>query len=1016
MTSVHGTKWMQELTTMAKSAGEKLASGNKELIRPDTPGGNVAKPKLHEGDLYLCRESLDAFQGALGGVVDAVDAVFGSRPSSSRSNTGPTSTANVTKRAFVCVRPPGHHCSADMPSGFCWLNNVHVGIEHAAQAYNMTHAAIIDFDLHHGDGSQAITWERNARAAKAPKAATQSKKTNIGYFSIHDVNSYPCEYGDPGKVQAASLCLENAHNQTVWNVHLQPWSREPEFWQLYESRYQLLLDKARTYLRTQTARLKAAAPNVQPKAAIFISAGFDASEHEGEGMQRHKVTVPTEFYARFTSDILKIADEEGTSVEGRVISVLEGGYSDRALTSGVLSHISGLAAAAPDIDGDTDASAKASKGYHKSWWHIQALHELEGLIHPTGPHVSKNTRTSELSTFASPTQSFTAKVVDPSKVYRSLSGAAPVPETSRPPTPPPPQVDWATAAHELSKLLIPNDRQINSCRFEELNEPKPKRHSTIGLAKDSAAEKMQTRGRKTRVPGYPTPSATNGLELPLRKDSSSSRRRTISDLPNTAEGVTPSIERLDSLESKAAPKTSTHVIGFTANGQGSRYASPTKAGKEAAKTHRTRRASGAITDLQPKDPNAGAPSVPKVPSKYGPPKPAVPRVKRESTVDTTRSATSGTSDAMDKITSGVKKITLKMPQKASSMEADADPTASTAASRTVRKPSVPRTSSVKTAAAKPVAPKPSKASKAAAATLSKPQDYSNTDQVMESDPTQPPERATPALQVIPDSQASDGIDLEPPANPKPSHPVPSPPTSNISEPSTTSFVIPPSPANLDSAPHADPGTWAQPATSHPSQTTTTDALAPSTIDALQPTADMLPPTEAESRLGSKPSVTAPYQSAEETISALQRQAIASTGANPEFIAYQPSADFQTASSALFDGMSNSVGDGNGVAKPGNDKPELTWLPPNTNTPTETPVKKSKDGAETRKVKEVKWPVKGPKESKPLPRFSATGNIPFASSEWGQGIKEQQRKGKAQGAEADDGRKQSAWDVPNTPRG
>jgi len=68
-------------------------------------------------------------------VCEGVDAVF----EGSANGKGP-------HRTFVAIRPPGRHCSADYPSGFCWLNNVHVGISHAALAHNLTHAAIIDFE------------------------------------------------------------------------------------------------------------------------------------------------------------------------------------------------------------------------------------------------------------------------------------------------------------------------------------------------------------------------------------------------------------------------------------------------------------------------------------------------------------------------------------------------------------------------------------------------------------------------------------------------------------------------------------------------------------------------------------------------------------------------------------------------------------------------------------------------------------------------------------------------------
>lgn len=554
VTNVHGTGWMQELRGMCDSAASKLASTGKELSRSyENPGqpDQPAKAKLHEGDLYLCPESLAAFQGALGAVCDGVDAVF----EGSRTGQGPF-------RAFVCIRPPGHHCSSDYPSGFCWLNNVHVGIEHAAQGHGLTHAAIIDFDLHHGDGSQAIAWDHNAKVGKLPRNTPNSKKTAIGYFSLHDINSYPCEDGDIEKVQNASLCIENAHGQSIWNVHLQPWKTEEEFWHLYETRYSVLIHKARAFLQTHTERLRTLPNYPQPTAAIFLSAGFDASEWESQGMQRHKVNVPSEFYARITRDIVRLSQEECTGVEGRVISTLEGGYSDRALISGVLSHLSGLCEPAdPAVlkqatanddelgvetlqrldhldlnEGSVPKDPAPRTTYNSEWWHSSSLTSLETLVNSTtvpAPMKKPRSTSNTPSNYFTPTQSFTAKAVDPSKLYRTASGTfrQASPNTIRAPTPPPPEVDWATATHELSKLLIPTDRQTKSCKPEELAEPRVKkeRQSTTALPSDSAATSgRQLRDRKVKSANYTDPTLEE--TVPALNTSKANRRKTIADL------------------------------------------------------------------------------------------------------------------------------------------------------------------------------------------------------------------------------------------------------------------------------------------------------------------------------------------------------------------------------------------------------------------------------------------------------------------------------------------------------
>ncbi|KAI1775080.1 Arginase/deacetylase [Hypoxylon cercidicola] len=479
--NVHGGKWMEELKIMCNAAESKLFQSKNELSRPDMNRGPSAEPpkELHAGDLYLCEESLDAFEGALGAVCEAVDEVFSDSP---------------CKRAFVVVRPPGHHCSASYPSGFCWLNNVHVGIMHGFMNHGLTHAAIIDFDLHHGDGSQAIALAHNsrtyARGRGLPKNAPAWQKTTIGYFSMHDINSFPCEDGDLRKVSNASVCISERQLLSVWNVHLDNWNSDVEFWKLYQSKYSILLDKARSYLRSETERYRAAGQ--APKAAIFLSAGFDASEWEADSMQRHAVKVPTDFYARITRDVVKMASEEGLSVEGRVISALEGGYSDRALYSGVLSHLGGLAGGDDSVtpkEGisgglayemasrigslsrrNTLTESEMKFPYDPSWWSASELDRLDATMDPPSQEPAKKPRNFTPGNYSSPTQASSAKAIDPTKVRRSVSGYSSQWSISRPPTPPPPDVPWNTAAHELSKLLIPRDRQVNSYNHLELKE------------------------------------------------------------------------------------------------------------------------------------------------------------------------------------------------------------------------------------------------------------------------------------------------------------------------------------------------------------------------------------------------------------------------------------------------------------------------------------------------------------------------------------------------------------------
>lgn len=737
VTHVHGAKWMEELQILCDSAEGKLALNGKELVRPIGYGkdeSGVSLPKLHEGDLYLCAESLDALQGCLGGVCDAVDTVF---------------SPGETTRAFVCIRPPGHHCSSNFPSGFCWLNNVHVGIAHAAITYGLTHAAIIDFDLHHGDGSQTITWDHNRKAQTLQKNAAAHKKTPIGYFSLHDINSYPCEMGDEDKVRNASLCIENAHGQSIWNVHLESWRNLEEFWKLYETRYVALLKKTKIFLRHHTARLNSAANGPHAKAAIFLSAGFDASEWEGAGMQRHKVNVPTDFYARFTADVVNMAEEEGLGVDGRVISVLEGGYSDRALTSGVLSHVCGLThgqAQVVPVNGNATSNGvkveipshgskpkgiletDQGRAYDIDWWASHNLEALESKANPDTFVPVKKAKEKQAGDYSAPTEASTARMTDTARERRSLSSQFGQRLNLEPePIQPPPEVDWATAAFELSRLIIPSERQTLSCRHEELNaeatRARKERQSLMALpaAED---EKRELRARKAK------PALFEAAPVRARSKSRESKRRTT--VASIADLLDPEMKQESGGEaqasarprrrSSAASSMMSAFEGLQMNDR--RSAQPSQAGSDPTDS----RASSVVAGKAPKPPvvkktrvagNARAPAKPRAsPKKVAPVAPPVPRVPSafysdpngdvamtEVTTDEHRSSQAGIrtggsvvrAEEMDKLTGGMNKLKIKLkvpsPEENATRERKALEKAQ-AKPKAVRKPPIPKAAKV----------------------------------------------------------------------------------------------------------------------------------------------------------------------------------------------------------------------------------------------------------------------------------------------------------------------------------
>ncbi|OBZ68784.1 Histone deacetylase HOS3 [Grifola frondosa] len=292
---IQGDVYLENLKSWAKQSHDKITKGESEI-----PEG------YSQGDLYLCPESVDAIQGALGTVCEAVDAIVGSSPTDKEHSNG--------RRAFVAIRPPGHHCGEDTPSGFCFVNNVSVGAAHAHLKHGINRVVILDIDLHHGNGTQAIAWQINEETYRKNLeqqggAPLGKSELQIYYGSVHDILSFPCEDGKTELVQAASVSIHGPHGQYIENIHLKPYSSEKEFWdELYAGPYAKLLGSAGEFLQ----------------------------ETGGPG---DDVLVPTSFYHRFARDACAFAER---FARGRLISVLEGGYSDRALTSGVMAHITGL--------------------------------------------------------------------------------------------------------------------------------------------------------------------------------------------------------------------------------------------------------------------------------------------------------------------------------------------------------------------------------------------------------------------------------------------------------------------------------------------------------------------------------------------------------------------------------------------------------------------------------------------------------------------------------------------------
>jgi len=229
---------------------------------------------LDSMDVPISQRSYEAALLAAGGVLCAIDAVMEGR------------VAN----AFCAVRPPGHHAMPDEAMGFCIFNNVAVGAKYIQKKYGLQKVLIVDCDVHHGNGTQAVFYT----------------DPNVLYFSVHQYPFYPGTGSESEKGSGAGL------NHTI-NVPLQAGAGDNDFLRAFEE------------------KLKPAALSFSPD-FVLISAGFDA--HKDDTLGAMKLTERG--FAELTQIVKAIADK---CCRGRLVSVLEGGYSLTGLAASVEAHI-----------------------------------------------------------------------------------------------------------------------------------------------------------------------------------------------------------------------------------------------------------------------------------------------------------------------------------------------------------------------------------------------------------------------------------------------------------------------------------------------------------------------------------------------------------------------------------------------------------------------------------------------------------------------------------------------------
>jgi acetoin utilization deacetylase AcuC-like enzyme len=227
-----------------------------------------------DADTSMSPGTFEAALRAVGGGVHAVDEVM---------------TKKATN-AFVATRPPGHHAETARPMGFCLFDNAAIAARYAQKQHGIARAAIIDFDVHHGNGSQEIFWDDKS----------------VIYCSTHQMPLFP----------GTGAVGESGEHNTIVNAPLKPGDDGEVFRAAFESR---ILPRLRDF---------------RPE-LIVISAGFDA--HYRDPLAN--INLAEEDFAWATQKIMDVADQYAG---GRIVSLLEGGYDLQALGNSAAAHVLAL--------------------------------------------------------------------------------------------------------------------------------------------------------------------------------------------------------------------------------------------------------------------------------------------------------------------------------------------------------------------------------------------------------------------------------------------------------------------------------------------------------------------------------------------------------------------------------------------------------------------------------------------------------------------------------------------------
>jgi acetoin utilization deacetylase AcuC-like enzyme len=242
-----------------------------DAIRDATPADGMVRL---DADTSMSPGSCEAALRAVGGGMQAVDEVM----------------TGKAANAFVAVRPPGHHAETARPMGFCLFNNAAIAARYAQKKHGAERVAIVDFDVHHGNGSQDIFWSDKS----------------VMYCSTHEMPLFP----------GTGAVSERGEFNTIVNAPLRAGDAGDTFRLAFETAI--------------LPRLRAFKPDL-----MVISAGFDA--HTRDPLANLNLVEAD--YTWVTQKLMEIADQ---SANGRIVSMLEGGYDLQGLARSAAAHVTAL--------------------------------------------------------------------------------------------------------------------------------------------------------------------------------------------------------------------------------------------------------------------------------------------------------------------------------------------------------------------------------------------------------------------------------------------------------------------------------------------------------------------------------------------------------------------------------------------------------------------------------------------------------------------------------------------------